>query len=282
MLAEATRELGGRINRECRLPGLSEWARVRDYRVQQIEKMDNVEIFRESKLTAEDVLAVNADHVAVATGARWRKDLFNGARYEPIPIAHDARPLLTPDDIMDGTLPQGQTVIFDDDHYYMGSVLAERLRLEGREVILVTTGEKASAWSQNTGERSRVQSRLLELNVEIIVAHELVELQRDQVVLSCSYTGKKRAVAADSLLLVGQRSPDDRLYGELRACMESGAVGAPSNLKRIGDCHAPAIIAAAVYSGHRYAQEFDQELDQELEMPGSRNHAPRYDRVLFE
>jgi dimethylamine/trimethylamine dehydrogenase len=28
-------------------------------------------------------------------------------------------------------------------------------------------------------------------------------------------------------------------------------------LRRIGDCDAPAIIAAAVYAGHRYARELD-------------------------
>ncbi len=28
-------------------------------------------------------------------------------------------------------------------------------------------------------------------------------------------------------------------------------------VKRIGDCYAPGIIVAAVWSGHRYAREFD-------------------------
>ena len=32
-LAEAAGELGGRVSRECRLPGLAEWGRVRDWRV---------------------------------------------------------------------------------------------------------------------------------------------------------------------------------------------------------------------------------------------------------
>ena len=35
-LAEASRELGGRVSREARLPGLGEWARVRDWRVGQM------------------------------------------------------------------------------------------------------------------------------------------------------------------------------------------------------------------------------------------------------
>ncbi|MDH5411647.1 MAG: hypothetical protein OEY16_09690, partial [Alphaproteobacteria bacterium] len=34
--------------------------------------------------------------------------------------------------------------------------------------------------------------------------------------------------------------------------------GRGMSVRRIGDCDAPAIIAAAVYTGHRYAREFDE------------------------
>jgi dimethylamine/trimethylamine dehydrogenase len=38
-------------------------------------------------------------------------------------------------------------------------------------------------------------------------------------------------------------------------------------LTRIGDCEAPAIIAAATYAGHRYAQELDRPIDIDRPMP---------------
>ena len=38
LLAEATRELGGRVTRESGLPGLGTWARVRDWRLGKIER----------------------------------------------------------------------------------------------------------------------------------------------------------------------------------------------------------------------------------------------------
>ena len=44
-LAEASKELGGRVTRESTLPGLGEWRRVRDYRVGQINKMANVNVY---------------------------------------------------------------------------------------------------------------------------------------------------------------------------------------------------------------------------------------------
>ena len=49
MLAEATTELGGRVAARVPLPGLSEWGRVRDYRLQQILPMPNVELYRDSR-----------------------------------------------------------------------------------------------------------------------------------------------------------------------------------------------------------------------------------------
>ena len=38
-LTEAGREMGGRVLLESRLPGLSEWRRVIDWRLTQVEKM---------------------------------------------------------------------------------------------------------------------------------------------------------------------------------------------------------------------------------------------------
>jgi dimethylamine/trimethylamine dehydrogenase len=69
-LAEATTELGGRVLHEAKLPGLNEWIRVRDYRVGQIERMANVSVYRDSRLTAADVQEFAAARVVLATGAR--------------------------------------------------------------------------------------------------------------------------------------------------------------------------------------------------------------------
>src|SRR5260370_23131480 len=42
VLAEATRELGGRVARESKMPGLSAWVPVLDYRQQAIGPMTHV------------------------------------------------------------------------------------------------------------------------------------------------------------------------------------------------------------------------------------------------
>jgi hypothetical protein len=63
---------------------------------------------------------------ALPTGSHWRRD--GTARHVLIPVAIDAQmPVFTPDDIMAGHMPSGHVVVYDDDHYYMGGVMAEKL-----------------------------------------------------------------------------------------------------------------------------------------------------------
>src|SRR5262249_16032593 len=51
-VADGRSVLGGRVDDECGLPGLAAWGRVRDHRVQQIQRMANVQIYREIRLEA--------------------------------------------------------------------------------------------------------------------------------------------------------------------------------------------------------------------------------------
>ncbi|GAB5467627.1 MAG: NAD(P)-binding protein [Rhodospirillales bacterium] len=274
VLAEAARDLGGRVTREARLPGLSQWIRVRDYRLQQIEKMANVEVFRESELSAEDVLEFGADHVVTATGSSWRRDGFGARNAKPIAALGPEAQRFTPDDIMAGRLPSGPTLVFDDDHYYMGTVLAEAIRATGVPVTLVTPEDAVSAWGEFTYDRWRARTLLMEMGVEVVVSHNLEAFDGTEATLTCEYSGAEKSVTAEALVLVTARKPDDALYRALVAKIAAGAPGAPQSLKRIGDCEAPAIIAGAVYSGHRYARTLDA--------PQDPDNPLKHDRVFFE
>ena len=255
-LSETSTELGGRVARECRLPGLSAWGRVRDYRQGQIEKMPNVAIYRESKLAADDVFDLGFSDVAIATGSTWRRD--GVARYHTLPLIIDTRmPVFTPDDVMDGKFPAGHVVIYDDDHYYMGSVLAELLISKGCGVSYVTPSTKISEWSVNTLEQGQVQRRLLELGVEIVTSHAVVEAGAGSVTIACAYTGRQSEISCDGVLLVTSRLPNDVLYTDLMAQKAKWTDSGIKSVKVIGDAQAPAAIAWATYAGHRYAEEFD-------------------------
>ena len=267
MLAEAMRELGGRVTREATLPGLVEWVRVRDYRVQQIEKMTNVEVFRESELSTDDVFSTGVDHVVIATGATWRADGFGRSHPYPFDSLAAGTNILTPDDIMAGRIPQGPTLVYDDDSFYMGGLVAEKIRLAGQPVTLVTPEDVVSAWCDYTSERFYVQKRLLDLGVVLQTGHQLLSYDAQNVRIVSAYTDQEQSIRADALVMVTARQPNDALYQTLNERLQQESSADMPTLHRIGDCEAPAIIAAAVYAGHRYARELDATPDT----------APRYE-----
>ncbi|WP_448956623.1 oxidoreductase [Labrys neptuniae] len=258
MLAEAGRKLGGRINHEAGLPGLGYWARVRDYRLHMMAKLSSIEVFPESRLGAEDVLALEADHVVLATGSRWRRDGIGSLGEEAAELNRGAA-ILTPDDVFAGAEIAGPVLIYDDEHYAVGGALAEKFRREGHQVHLVTPAAMLSSWTQMTDEQFFVQKRLLELGVEPLLGHRLASATDGMAELTCVYTGRARRQEFGTLVLVTGRVAENGLYRDLTA-MEGQwqAVGIRS-LTRIGDCLAPSSIADAVYAGHRWAREFDRE-----------------------
>ncbi len=249
-LADAAHETGGRVTLESRLPGLAEWARVRDYRLGQIRRMPNVAIYLGSALSADDVREFAADHVLVATGARWRRDGVGRSHGQPIRELQ-AVSVLTPDDIMRGARPVGRVTLFDDDHYYMGPVLSLLLAQAGATVTYVTPAGTAGDWSHYTGEQECTQRQMLGAGVEIVVSTIVAGFDGVAVSLACAYSGRVERRAADTLVLVTSREPDDGLYRELVG-EDDDTDGA---IRRIGDCRQPAPIANAVYAGHKAARE---------------------------
>ena len=247
-LADAQSEAGGRVARECKLPGLAAWGRVRDWRLLQINKLPNVELYLESKMAAETLAEFGADHIVMATGSTWRRDGTARHHLRPIPIDPGAD-VLTPDDVLDGKRPKGKNVvIYDDDHYYMGGVIAELLCRESHEVTLVTPSYLVSSFTKASLEQHAIQVKLLGLNIKIEANSAVQSIVSDHVTLGCVFTGRTRELEAGSVILVTARNVRDQLF-------LSSSDKIP-NLTRIGDCFGPGTIAAAVHSGRKLAEEF--------------------------
>ncbi|MEW6629991.1 MAG: FAD-dependent oxidoreductase [Pseudomonadota bacterium] len=256
-IAEAGTELGGRVARESLLPGLSAWGRVRDYRQYQLSQMPNVDIYFESRLTADDILSFGFQNVAIATGSTWRRDGVARAHVVPMPI-DAAMPVYTPDDLMAGKVPGGNVVLFDDDHYYMGGVLAELMARQGAKVTLVTPSAYVSDWTRNTLEQGAIHRRLADLGVEIVLNRTVASVAPGGVVTACVYTGARQDLSADAVVLVTSRDQDDAVWRELKARENEWADNGIRSVKVIGDAEAPGPIAWATYAGHRFAREMDE------------------------
>ena len=233
------------------------WRRVVDWRLTQIEKMPNVELYPGSLMTREDVLEAEMQHVIVATGASWRGDGVGRSRFTPIP-GHTLGTVFSPDDVMEGRLPTGRVLVYDDDHYYMASVLAELLIEQGCQVTFVTPAPSIAQWSKNTLEQPHILRKLRSLGAELRT-HTLVgQIEPGRVQLSSELAQEPEWMPVDGVLLVSNRVSQAGLYRELQVDLAEGRL---ASLRRIGDADAPNLIAQAVFSGHLAAKEFEEPSD---------------------
>ncbi len=255
-LAEALTEAGGRVTRESQLPGLSAWARVRDWRMGRILPMPNVGFYLDNRMTAEDILEMDFQHVILATGARWRSEGIGLSNWQAIPGAKQEH-VMTPEDLFARPQVEGPVIVFDDDNYYMGALIAEKLKLDNHEVTLVTPAAQVSSWTEHTLEQHRIQSHVLELGIEVVTSKNITRIGIDTVETTCVYTDRPDTLLAATVVLVTSRKPNDELLIELNADSGRLADAGISSLTAIGDCNCPSTIAAAVHDGHRVAREFD-------------------------
>ncbi|CAN5236573.1 NAD(P)-binding protein [soil metagenome] len=266
-LAEARKELGGRVSREARLPGLSEWARVRDWRLQQIARLSNVAVYPDNLLGADDVLEFGADHVVLATGSHWRRDGYGRSNFFPDAALAANPAVFTPDDVMDGrfaaTAADGPVVLFDDDGFYLASVLAEKLRADGREVLYLTADDMIASWSTNTLDYRHIQHRLHDVGVEQLVQYNLVGYADGTLSVEHTWSGKLRELECAALVLLTARLPNEALLLALRGREQEWSDAGLRSVRAIGDADAPGLIAHAVYAGHRYARELDAPVDRD-------------------
>jgi dimethylamine/trimethylamine dehydrogenase len=259
-LADANKKAGGRLLHDASLPGLSTWMRVADHRLLQLQKMPNVNLYLDSDLTADEVLAFGFERVFLATGSRWRRDGLG--RQHRAPVVDAGLPgVFTPDDIFAGATLPSPVLVYDDDHYYMGGALAERLRLLGAKVHLVTPAVKVSEFTDMTMEQHRIQSGLLKIGVQIHTCNALAGVTAVAgglaVELAHTYSDARSVLECASLVMVTMRDPVDALFTALQAQQDQWQTKGVKSVQLLGDAYAPGSVAAAVYAGHRAARELD-------------------------
>ena len=254
ILAEAEKILGGRVTLESQLPGLSEWARVREWRLGQIVKMPNVDVYPDNRLEIDSVLELGARHVIVATGSKWRNDGIG--RWRKTAFAGCERDsVVSVDRILAGEELQGRAIIYDDDHYYLGSAIALKLRAQDVAVTIVTPEARVGAWSSYTEEQYQTLKALLEAGVKLVTDKGLSSWNGNKAIIECIFTGLESAIEADFLIPLAARLPTDRLLSELRLREDQFHANGGLSIQGIGDVMSPSTIAAAVYSGHKAARQ---------------------------
>ena len=285
-LVESQDDMGGIMRWIPQLPGLGEWARVVNYRKIQIDKLRNVEFIPNTELDAEGVKDYGAEIVVIATGGSWATDGLNGATHDTIPGADASQAWqLTPEQIMrDGKeVPGNRVVIIDNDGYYMGVSLAEKLAMEGKQVTIITHLGHIAPYMHFTLEAPNQHRRLHQLKVEIVTLQIPTQIESGGVTTAHAYDEEHLTEwDADAVVLVTQRRSNEALYREIKdrvgvdALSQEGITG----FYRIGDCVAPRLVADCIFDGHRLAREIDSE-NPEVPLPFIRErHVVEREAVL--
>ena len=256
-IADSEKELGGRINKEAKLPGMSSYKRVIDYRVSQINQLENVDVYLDNTMARDDVLELGFDHVVTATGSTWQPSIMD-EKSAPILITKTDS-IFTPEDVLEGCELQSPVIIFDFDYYYMGGLIAEYIKGLGHEVTIITPFEKVSPWSFNSNEVSEIESRLLCKDIKVLTEHRIIDIGESSIGIIHQVTNKKTDVDRGSLVLVGHRKQSDSLYTLLTSDEDALKASGIKSVQNIGDSNAPGAVVHATYAGHLYANTFDQE-----------------------
>jgi dimethylamine/trimethylamine dehydrogenase len=273
-LVEADKEIGGCVNWISQLGhsdgkenlfrgtarGLGEWARIKNYRQIQLDKLRNVEVHLNSRLSAQDVLEYGAEIVIFATGCNFATDGLNPATHELIPGADTTLDWqLTPDEVVKGDKAIGERVlVLENEGYFMGATIAQKLAGQGKQVHLVTQAGDIAGYMEYTLEAPMLHRDLHRLGVDI---HTHTMLEKVEPGACHAYnvwdTGHKDVFEVDTVVLCTQRLSDDALYREVKADkarLESEGIEA---VYIIGDASAPRMIVDSVFDGHRLAREID-------------------------
>jgi dimethylamine/trimethylamine dehydrogenase len=263
-LVEADKDMGGIMRWIPQLPGLGEWARVVNYRKIQIAKLKNIEFVPNKRLDANGIKNYGAEIVIVATGGYWATDGLNGAIHDVIPGADASLAWqLTPEQIMDEgkKVPGKKVVIIDNDGYFMGVSLAEKLAMEGKKVTIMSHQAHIAKYMDFTLESPNQNRKLHKLGVEIVTETMPTRLEHGAVHAANVFDeeGHEKTWEADAVVLVTQRRSNEALYRELKDKVGFDALKKEgvNAVYRIGDCVAPRLIADCVFDGHRLAREID-------------------------
>ena len=273
-LIEADREIGGCVNWISLLGhsdgkpnlhrgtarGLGEWKRIVNYRQIQLDKLRNVDVHTNSRLTSDDVFSYGAEIVIVATGCHFATDGLNAATHAPIPGADASLDWqMTPDEVALGTKQVGKRVlVLENEGYFMGASIAQKLAGEGHEVTLVTQAGEIAGYMEYTLEAPMLHRDLHRVGVNIQV---YTMLDRIEPGVCHAYNiwdpDHKQAFEVDSVVLCTARLSDDQLYREIKddqGRLEQEGIEA---VYVIGDAAAPRMIVDSIFDGHRLAREID-------------------------
>ena len=239
-LAEASDKIGGQFRLAGLAPRRHQIIDFIDWYERQLTRLQ-VRVMLNSPLDAEEVKALNADEVIIATGS-----LPDGKAFQRAMPEHDALPgiergnVWSAEDVMGRAARLGHKVIvLDETANWKGGGAALLLAEAGHEVTVVTGAASVMFEMTRTNADVQFRTRLRQLGVQMFAEAVMLEWHGDGATIQTSGALPEK-LTADSLVVAATNVAEHALAEEL---------GAPT----IGDATAARNAAMAIYEGRKLA-----------------------------
>jgi hypothetical protein len=227
------------------LPHRGRWSHLIEDLAGALDRL-RVDVRLNTPVTASAVRDFGADVTVIATGATW--DASGRSVHRP---DRDAIPRTAGSHVIDPVsairAPEScgpRVVIVDDLGTYLALGLAEQLALTRTEVTLISPHAQIGhrLGPLMTADLGWAHPRLVAAGVEILTSSSIERIEPGRVAVT-SDGATAGELAADTVIVITRREPDDGLYCELR---DAGVA-----VLRIGDCVAPREVDDAIFEAAR-------------------------------
>jgi 2,4-dienoyl-CoA reductase-like NADH-dependent reductase (Old Yellow Enzyme family) len=249
-LLEGADSTGGHTRAYGALPHRGEYGYIGTWLTDQAVK-NGAQIRTGAPVDASNLDSVlaefNPDHVVVATGARVRRDGFQGQTARPLP-GHETGNCVGWDQVALGEVtPVGEVLVIDDLQDVAAPLVAHKLATAGATVRLLTRWPMIAMDTAGDVYLHWMLTYVYQAGVELLCDHFVKEISGDRVTAFNIYDPQSvRELQADTIVMATGRAAND----ELRALLLDRGV----STETIGDALAPRGTYEATFEGHRAAR----------------------------
>ncbi len=203
-------------------------------------------------MTAENIDAVLAterpDHIVVASGARYRRDGFQGQTGKPLPGWETGHCVTWDEVALERVKVSGDVLVVDEMADVAAPLTAVKLAKLGLRVKLLTKWPMIGWETAAEVYLHWILTYLYEADVEMITDHAVKKIDRTEVeIVNIYQPSRARPITADTIVMATSRSSENAMYHLLR---ERGR-----SVEAIGCAVAPRTVYEATLEGHRAARK---------------------------
>ena len=244
---EREQQVGGHVRAYGALPHRQQYGTIATWLAEQATGNGAI-IKTNSPVTAENIDGVLAaerpDHIVVASGARYRRDGFQGQTGKPLPGWETGNCVTWDEVALDKVKVSGDVLVVDEMADVAAPLTAVKLAKLGARVRILTKWPMIG-W-ETTAEvyLHWILTYLYEAEVEMITDHTVKNINGAQVeIVNVYQPARSRAITANAIVMATSRSSENAIYHLLR---ERGR-----SVEAIGCAVAPRTVYEATLEGHR-------------------------------